>query len=201
MGQKADRNFQKRFGNPPRITITPVPLSPPEKRFHNEKIFEVYKQVLTSLLKRPPTEKELFGLVNIEKVAKAATNPSSKNLCLSQAAPVVQYFAHAKLEVGDMANSNPLKKWRTVAQVAEQCGVSPQAIRDAIKAKKIEACPVGEYILIHKDQIPLFEKTRKREFRQVSEGRYRVGYLPARGRRKVSTGSNAKGVEESAVEG
>ena len=34
--------------------------------------------------------------------------------------------------------SNPLKKWRTVAQVAEQCKVTPQAIRDAIKAGKIE---------------------------------------------------------------
>jgi predicted transcriptional regulator len=87
-----------------------------------------------------------------------------------------------------MPKSNPLKKWRTVAQVAEQCGVTPQAIRDAIKAKKIEAWPVGDYLLIHNGQIPLFEKTRKREFRQVGEGRYKVGYLPARGRRKKSDG-------------
>ena len=101
MGQKADWNFQKRFGNPPRIIITPVPLSPPEKRFHNEKIFEIYKQVLTSLLKRPPTEKELFGLVNIEEVAKAANKSPSKNLCLSQAAPVVEYFANTKLGSGE----------------------------------------------------------------------------------------------------
>ena len=100
-----------------------------------------------------------------------------------------------------MANSNPLKKWRTVAQVAGQCGVSSQAIRDAIKARKIEAWPVGEYILIHKDQIPLFEKTRKREFRQISEGRYRVGYSPARGRHKISVASNVKSVEKPAVEG
>ena len=85
-----------------------------------------------------------------------------------------------------MARSNPLKKWRTVAQVAEQCDVTPQAIRDAIKAKKIEAWPVGDYHLIHIDQIPLFEKTRKREFRQVGEGQYRVDYLPARGRRKIT---------------
>ena len=35
-----------------------------------------------------------------------------------------------------MLKSNPLKKWRTVAQVAEQCGVTPQAIRDAIKVGK-----------------------------------------------------------------
>lgn len=85
-----------------------------------------------------------------------------------------------------MPKSNPLKKWRTVAQVAEQCGVSPQAIRDAIKAEKIKAWPVGEYLLIHKDQVPLFEKTRLRKIRQVGDGKYKMDYLPARGRRKAS---------------
>ena len=98
-----------------------------------------------------------------------------------------------------MGKSNPLKNWRTVAQVAEQCAVSSQAIRDAIKAKKIEAWPVGEYILIHKDQIPLFEKTRKREFRQVSDGQFRVGYSPARGRRRAGAASGAKNVEGPAA--
>lgn len=85
-----------------------------------------------------------------------------------------------------MSKSNPLKKWRTVAQVAEHCGVTPQAIRDAIKAGKIEAWPVGEYILIHKDQIPFFEKTRIRKMRQVGDGKFRMDYLPARGRRKTA---------------
>ncbi len=80
---------------------------------------------------------------------------------------------------------NPLKKWRTVAQVAEQCGVTPQAIRDAVKTAKIEAWPVGEYLLIHKDQVPLFEKTRLRKMRQVGDGKFKVDYLPARGRRKT----------------
>ena len=97
--------------------------------------------------------------------------------------------------MGEMLKANPLKKWRTVAQVAEQCGVTPQAIRDAIKAKKIEAWPIGDYLLIHNDQIPLFEKTRKREFRQVGEGQYKVGYLPARGRRKAGQPKTA-GAEE-----
>ena len=82
--------------------------------------------------------------------------------------------------------SNPLKKWRTVAQVAEQCGVTSQAIRDAIKAGKIEAWPVGENLLIHKDQVPLFEKTRIRKIRQVGDGKFKMDYLPARGRRKAS---------------
>ena len=81
--------------------------------------------------------------------------------------------------------SNPLKKWRTVAQLAKQCGVTPQAIRDAIKAGKIEAWPVGEYLLIRKDQAALFEKTRLRKIRQVGDGKFKVDYLPARGRRKA----------------
>jgi excisionase family DNA binding protein len=85
-----------------------------------------------------------------------------------------------------MAKSNPLKKWRTVAQVAEQCGVTSQAIRDAIKAGKIEGWPVGENLLIHKDQVPLFEKTRLRKIRQIGDGKFKVDYLPARGRRKAS---------------
>ncbi len=79
MGKTIIQNFQKRFGNPPRITITSVPLSSQEKEFRDAKIFEIYKQLLTSLLKRPPTEKELLGLVNIEEAVKVATNPPSKN--------------------------------------------------------------------------------------------------------------------------
>lgn len=98
-----------------------------------------------------------------------------------------------------MTKSNPLKKWRTVAQIAEQCGVTPQAIRDAIKAKKIEAWPVGDYLLIHNDQIPLFEKTRKREFRKVGEGRYKVGYLPVRGRRRKA--GQPTGAQERVLDG
>lgn len=76
-------------------------LSPLEKKLHGAKIFEIYKQLLTSLLKRPPTEKELLGLVSIEEAAKAAANLSSKNLCVSQAAPVVEYFANTKLGSGE----------------------------------------------------------------------------------------------------
>ena len=94
--------------------------------------------------------------------------------------------------VGEMsAKLNPLKNWRTVAQIAKQCGVTPQAIRDAIKAGKIKAWPVGEYLLINKDQIPLFEKTRKREFHKVGEGQFRVVTSSARGRRKASSGAEA----------
>ena len=82
-----------------------------------------------------------------------------------------------------MAKKNPLKNWRTVSQVAKQCDVSAQAIRDAIKAKKIEAWDVGEYTLIHKDQMPLFEKTRKVKWEQIAEGHFKVERVPARGRK------------------
>ncbi len=98
-----------------------------------------------------------------------------------------------------MSKSNPLKKWRTVAQVAEQCKVSPQAIRDAIKAGKIEAWPVGENLLIHKDQIPLFEKTRLRKIRQVGDGKYQMDYLPARGRRKKASQQQGSSGDEERV--
>ena len=109
---------------------------------------------------------------------------------------MIEYFAYAKLgSGGDGVKSNPLKKWRTVAQVAKQCRVTPQAIRDAIKAKKIEAWPVGHHLLSNIDQISLFEKTRKREFRQIGEGKYRVGYAPVRGRRKASQ-QGSDGAEE-----
>ena len=80
-----------------------------------------------------------------------------------------------------MRKSNPLKNWRTVSQFASQCNVTPQAIRDAIKAGKIEAWPVGESTLIHKSQIFLFEKTRKVKWEAVSQGHYKKGLVPARG--------------------
>lgn len=84
--------------------------------------------------------------------------------------------------------SNPFKKWRSVRQFAKECGVSPQAIRDAIKANKIEAWPVadGEFFLIHRDQVTIFEKTRKRKVSVVSPGRYHFESQPARGRRPGS---------------
>lgn len=83
-----------------------------------------------------------------------------------------------------MSKPNPLRKWRSVAQLAKECQVSPQAIRDAIKAGKIEAWPVGEYLLIHKDQAALFEKTRIRKLRQIGDGKFKLEVLPARGRRR-----------------
>ena len=82
-----------------------------------------------------------------------------------------------------MRKTNPLKNWRTVSQFAKQCNVTPQAIRDAIKVGKIEAWPVGESTLIHKSQIPLFEKTRKVKWEQVDEGRFKRELVPALGRK------------------
>ena len=74
MGNRITKNFQKRFGNPPRIKITPVSLRREDRKLHNERVFGAYKQVLTSLLKRPPTEAELLGFVDIEKEIKKASS-------------------------------------------------------------------------------------------------------------------------------
>lgn len=82
-----------------------------------------------------------------------------------------------------MAKSNPLKNWRSVSQFAKLCKVSGQAIRDAIKAGKIEAWDVGEYTLIHKNQISIFEKTRKVKWEQISEGHFKRDLVPDRGRK------------------
>ncbi len=72
-----------------------------------------------------------------------------------------------------------------MTQVSKHCGVTPQAIRDAIKAGKIQAWPVGESLLINRDQIPVFEKTRIRKMTQVGDGKFKLETLPARGRRKL----------------
>lgn len=82
-----------------------------------------------------------------------------------------------------MRKLNPLENWRTVTQVATQCNVTSQAIRDAIKAGKIEAWSVGEYMLIHKSEIPLFWKTRKVKWEAVSEGHFKRELVPTHGRK------------------
>jgi len=68
MSIRLQNNFKKRFGNNPiKITYLDKPLSPSERRFQNDKIFETVKAVLTGTLKREPTEKEPFGLEDISK--------------------------------------------------------------------------------------------------------------------------------------
>ena len=47
--------------------IVPVVLKPAEARHQNEKIFEAYALVLSSILKRPVSQAELFGIKSLEQ--------------------------------------------------------------------------------------------------------------------------------------
>ena len=47
--------------------IIPVVLKPAEARHQNEKIFEAYALVLSSILKRPVSQAELFGIKSLEQ--------------------------------------------------------------------------------------------------------------------------------------
>lgn len=68
MGIRLQNNFKKRFGDRPFKVIYPEkPLTGEERRLHNAKIAEAVKAVLTGILKREPTEAELFGLEDISK--------------------------------------------------------------------------------------------------------------------------------------
>ena len=66
MTKRIKKNFAKRFGDPPRISITPVSILPGERRYHSEKVIKAYEQLLSSILKRPVTKEELFGLKSLE---------------------------------------------------------------------------------------------------------------------------------------
>ncbi len=72
MGQRASKNFKKRFGDPPRITVSYLkkPLSAVEKNIQSTKIREVFTLILSEQLKRPPTEAELLGCVDLQKELK-----------------------------------------------------------------------------------------------------------------------------------
>jgi hypothetical protein len=66
-GSRQLKNFHRRFGNPPRITINFVPVTDPaERRFRSEKFAEAYRVMLDELLGRPATDAEFFGEVKID---------------------------------------------------------------------------------------------------------------------------------------
>lgn len=64
-------NFHKRFGNPPRITLTFERTTDQALlREDAQRTFEAYSDILKSLLKREPTRDELFGNVLIPETAE-----------------------------------------------------------------------------------------------------------------------------------
>jgi len=66
MGQRVKNNFNKRFGD--RIQVVYAQnLSPSEKELWNRKICEAVIKVLSGILGREPTQKELFGIDDLTK--------------------------------------------------------------------------------------------------------------------------------------
>jgi len=66
MGQRIRSNFNKRFGDRIRIVYAQRP-SAPEKQFQNERLSKAMMQVLSGILGREPTQRELLGLDDISK--------------------------------------------------------------------------------------------------------------------------------------
>lgn len=78
MGRSAQENFNRRFGNPPRIDIKFTDIeSEPDKDYRYSKIFDAWVGALRSLLGRESTEAEIFGLKSIRSELEA--NPGGKN--------------------------------------------------------------------------------------------------------------------------
>jgi hypothetical protein len=69
---KRGSNFHKRFGNPPRITLTFERTTDQALlRDDAQRTLEAYTEILRSLLKREPTQDEIFGNVLIPEAAEA----------------------------------------------------------------------------------------------------------------------------------
>ena len=69
MGQQAKNNFNKQFGD--RIqAVYAQNLLPSEKELQNKRLCEAALMVLTGILGRAPTERELFGLDDLTKAKR-----------------------------------------------------------------------------------------------------------------------------------
>jgi len=79
MGERIKKNFEKRFGNPPRFNVVypSKSLEGCERIYHNKKIISAVGQVLTGILGRKPTADELTGRKRINE-AEIQAHLSSK---------------------------------------------------------------------------------------------------------------------------
>ena len=66
MESKAKRNFKKRFESRISLIYLKTPLKPAEQRIQKEKISTAFLTVLTGILKKEPTQNELFGIEEIK---------------------------------------------------------------------------------------------------------------------------------------
>ena len=79
MGERIKKNFEKRFGNPPRFNVIypSKPLEGAERVYRNKKIVNAVEQILTGILGRKPTKDELIGRKRIDE-AEFVANKSVK---------------------------------------------------------------------------------------------------------------------------
>lgn len=66
MGQRIRNNFNKRFGGRIRVVYAQK-LSAEEKQLQNEKLCKAMIQVLSGILGREPTQREVLGLDDISQ--------------------------------------------------------------------------------------------------------------------------------------
>jgi len=66
MGQRIRNNFNKRFGGRIRVVYAQK-LSVEEKQLQNEKLCKAMIQVLSGILGREPTQREVLGLDDISQ--------------------------------------------------------------------------------------------------------------------------------------
>ena len=66
MGQRIKNNFNKRFGGRIRVVYAQK-LSATEKQLQNERLCKAMIQVLSGILGREPTQREILGLDDISQ--------------------------------------------------------------------------------------------------------------------------------------
>jgi len=105
MGRTAQENFNRRFGNPPRITVRFVDIdSEPDRDYRYDKIFEAWVGCVRSLLGREPTEPEIFGTVSLEAVINDERSKGVYRDCLNNNAEIKSMD---KIRPGSINRSTP----------------------------------------------------------------------------------------------
>ncbi len=67
MGKPLVSQFQKRFGDRISVVYADKPRSAVDQQVHGEILAKAVAQVIAGILKREPTQEELFGIVDLSK--------------------------------------------------------------------------------------------------------------------------------------
>ena len=65
MGHSTEQLFEKRFAGRIEVAYRIQPIDGEERQFHQKRLSDALKAVMTALLKREPTQEELLGLTPI----------------------------------------------------------------------------------------------------------------------------------------